>query len=465
MKVSENPRTSLKNLREGAAPRLELALYNWISDKVSRGIQVNGEIIRLQADKLQQESNKLLPPTTQLSLKFSKGWLARFQKRHGLKFRRIHGEAMSANSDALREAMPDIINKVKAYAPQDVWNADEFGLCYRQPPGWTFSAASVRGFKKDKSRLTFLACCNSTGSERFPLMVIGRAQRPRAFKGKYGAELGIDYHFNTKAWMTRALFFDWLRRLDNFIGRTTGRKIILFLDNCAAHGTVLTLPTLHNVEVYFLPPNTTSQVQPLDAGVIAALKAKFRRRMMFRVFENMEVGNQSIYNIDVLTAIRWIMAEWADMPSSCIEHCFRHCFGGEEGGGSGFIEEGSDLRDGLIHDLNANGIQFTSIGIESLLNPDGEQDVTEPLLDSNQVAFISGSAEPVEVVEGEEDEMEEYSITEQLKALAISTASVERLGFGDNAYLKAVRGCQKELRAQKAASLRQTTIVEHFGGQ
>lgn len=94
-----------------------------------------------------------------------------------------------------------------SFAMQEVWNANEFGLLFRQPPGWSLSATSVQSTKKEKTRVTFLACCNTDGTEKYPLMVIGRARCPPPFIKKSGKELGFNYHANQKAWMTKAIIF------------------------------------------------------------------------------------------------------------------------------------------------------------------------------------------------------------------------------------------------------------------
>jgi hypothetical protein len=44
--------------------------------------------------------------------------------------------------------------------------------------------------------------------------------------------------------------------LDKRVGRD-GRKILLFLDNCSAHPKI----KLENIELKFLPPNTTAASQ------------------------------------------------------------------------------------------------------------------------------------------------------------------------------------------------------------
>lgn len=110
---------------------------------------------------------------------------------------------------------------IAEYRPQVVWNSGEFGLFFRQPPGWTLSTAPISGRKKYKTRITCLACCNSYGSEMsFPLMMIGRSEQPRPFNGKYGDELGLYYHFNQKAWMENLFLSGSEGRIDISVGQT-----------------------------------------------------------------------------------------------------------------------------------------------------------------------------------------------------------------------------------------------------
>lgn len=84
------------------------------------------------------------------------------------------------------------------------------------------------------------------------------------------------------------------------------------------------MPQISNVEVRFLPPNTTSNIKPLDAGIIDQIKEKFRHRLMMPMFEIIECGQKSIYNIDVLTAISWVSKECSDLRAATIQNCFNH---------------------------------------------------------------------------------------------------------------------------------------------
>lgn len=106
-----------------------------------------------------------------------------------------------------------------------------------------------------------------------------------------------------------AQFLFWLCKFDQYIGRMPGGKFIIFINNCSAHRSSATLPDTKNVEIFFLHPNGTSSMQSLDAGMIAQVKNKYRRRLMLQIFENIDTGRKSIYNVDVLTAILWISEE------------------------------------------------------------------------------------------------------------------------------------------------------------
>ncbi|CAG0902620.1 unnamed protein product [Darwinula stevensoni] len=84
--------------------------------------------------------------------------------------------------------------------------------------------------------------------------------------------LPANYHHNKKVSITTPLFLEFLQCFDAKMG-CNGRKILLFIDQCPAHP--LGIIKLRNMEVVCFPANSTSQLQPLDQGVIAKLKQKY----------------------------------------------------------------------------------------------------------------------------------------------------------------------------------------------
>lgn len=175
-----------------------------------------------------------------------------------------------------------------------------------------------RGSKREETRISCLTCCNSDRTERMLLIVIGNTHDPHAFNGKTEQELGLDYDSNKKAWMTRQLFFAWLNHLDSYVGRTPARKYLLLVDSFSIYGNKVALPRLYNLPVKFLTYNSTNKVQPLNAGIIAWVKNTFCRRSLFRVFDSLDNGKNSLYNINILTAIGWTAEEWEGCPRDFI---------------------------------------------------------------------------------------------------------------------------------------------------
>jgi hypothetical protein len=68
------------------------------------------------------------------------------------------------------------------------------------------------------------------------------------------AQLPVTYTSNQKAWMTSAIFEEWLRQWDKKL-QSENRWILLLLDNFSGHDNVL----LKQITVKYFPPNTTSR--------------------------------------------------------------------------------------------------------------------------------------------------------------------------------------------------------------
>jgi hypothetical protein len=79
-------------------------------------------------------------------------------------------------------------------------------------------------------------------------------------------------------YMNAYTFLHWSRDFQqSIVEKDPSRRILLLLDNVSCHTTVLKSKIeFPNINVMFLPPNTTSVTQPLDAGIIAVFKKRFR---------------------------------------------------------------------------------------------------------------------------------------------------------------------------------------------
>lgn len=96
---------------------------------------------------------------------------------------------------------------------------------YQMPPTQTISPAPIPGRKKKKERISCLACANAGGSERMPLLVLGKSICPRCSNEKTRSSLKISYKSSPTAWLSYSIFSTWLGEFDELVSTTRGRKI------------------------------------------------------------------------------------------------------------------------------------------------------------------------------------------------------------------------------------------------
>lgn len=157
--------------------------------------------------------------------------------------------------------------------------------------------------------------------EKEPLLVIGKAARPRAFKKLNISSLPVLWRHNNKAWMTRDIMNEWLSELDRKMSRQR-RKILLFMDNACSHPVNL---KLKNVKIMFLPPNTTAFCQPLDQGIIRNFKVLYRQlllRHILSIMDQIKSNRELSKEIDMLEAIYFINNAWQKVSADTIKNCF-----------------------------------------------------------------------------------------------------------------------------------------------
>src|SRR5712692_9457119 len=110
------------------------------------------------------------------------------------------------------------------------------------------------------------------------------------------------------------------------------RDVLLLIDNAPSH--IFDASTLTNVRVEFFEPNMTPHIQPMDAGVIHAFKAHYRRLYIMRALDCDEEGTADIYWIDQLEAMRLAIEAWDCVSEKTVENCWNH---------TGILTDGMDM--------------------------------------------------------------------------------------------------------------------------
>lgn len=130
--------------------------------------------------------------------------------------------------------------------------------------------------------------------------------------------------------MRSDIFVEWLYHLDYYF-RTMNRKVLLLIDNAGSHFNSKRFEQqqhndndermdiseedfdseqessqnhqkkknkakqkknikLTNIELVYLPPNTTAHLQPMDAGIIRSFKAKYKKEFCNHIIRQFDSG-------------------------------------------------------------------------------------------------------------------------------------------------------------------------------
>ena len=153
----------------------------------------------------------------------------------------------------------------------------------------------------------------------------------------------VDYVHSRKGWMNSSLFMDFVSKLNADMLRQD-RKILLLLDNAPSHPADV---ELSNVKLCFLPPNTTSHLQPLDSGIIKCFKSHYRKLQLQHIVQMMDADSEPDLNLK--QAVGFIRAAWQNVSPAVIKNCWAH---------AGLIDKGNLAKN--THDMTESVPAATS---------------------------------------------------------------------------------------------------------
>jgi hypothetical protein len=142
---------------------------------------------------------------------------------------------------------------------------------------------------KSKKRVTVLIATNASGSYKMPPVVIGKYANPRCFHNmKKNQRKPLKYMHQKNAWIDAPTLQDWFDNVflwskRQFFGR---ENVLLFWDNFPAHDKLINKHA--DIKIVTLPPNLTSVFQPMDQGVIAAFKMRYKHALLKKVCSLLE---------------------------------------------------------------------------------------------------------------------------------------------------------------------------------
>ncbi|GBL76776.1 hypothetical protein AVEN_53446-1 [Araneus ventricosus] len=86
------------------------------------------------------------------------------------------------------------------------------------------------------------------------------------------------------------------------------------------------------IKAYFLPPNVTSLIQPLDQGVPENLKRNYRKKLLGKLIEDLKKQRvtERLKEITLKDAVYWIAEAWEEIESTTLQKSWRKILSSEQ---------------------------------------------------------------------------------------------------------------------------------------
>lgn len=211
------------------------------------------------------------------------------------------------------------------------------------------------------------------------------------------------------------------------------------MDNVSSHSPDFK-DKFSNIKVVFLPVNTTSRLQPLDAGIIKNFKVHYRKSLVKHTLTTINDGSDEnassiCKSVNVLLAIQWIKQAWDSVTADTIRNCFRRCGAlprSEDESGDPFSDLDSEANDmtnlnELVQQINCDVTAEDYINAEEDLDTcltfdQTEANWREKMCTAVVSDSISATKRPCleEVSSDEEEEEEKSSIQSYDTALTLA---------------------------------------------
>ncbi|XP_008570816.1 PREDICTED: tigger transposable element-derived protein 4 [Galeopterus variegatus] len=383
-----------KRLRTAFYTDLEEALMRWYRIAQCLNVPVNGPMLRLKANDFAQKLGHN-------DFKCSNGWLDRFKSRYGLVFRaqpvEATGEAVDPSIVWYQNVLPYYLND---YHAKNVFNIKETGLLYRMLPTNTFAfkgeTCSIGKLCKD--RITLVVGTNMDGSEKLPLLIIGKNRNPHCFKGI--KSLPVYYEANRMAWMTSDVFEQWMQKLDEKF-QAQQRRVVIFVESLPAHPEV---KNLKSIELAFFPSCLSSKCIAMKQGVIKSLKVKYRFSLINKFLSSVEDSKE--FTFSLLDAVDTLHLCWRAVTREIIVKSYEEAgFKSQKEESDTTHAESETVLDFLAHAVGA-GVEFPEgLSIEEYAALDDDLETCEAApTDDSILTKESKSDETVFYTSDEEDD-------------------------------------------------------------
>lgn len=302
-----------KRLKGPKREDVEEAIFFWYQQAIENETPVSGPILCAKALDFAKKLGHL-------DFKPTHGWLDRFKKRKKIVFGRNSSKRRREEKmqESYTSIFPKMLSDFNDYEPQNIFAIEFFGIYYRTLPNNIDALKGLRcaGGVKSKERFSIVLCTNMIGSEKFPLLVVGRSQ-PSSFTPKNRKNLPVHFVVDQYSWLTSEIISSWLLDMDSWFVQQ-GRKVLLLGPPSPIYSQ---LPKFRAVKLIILPPECPS---PLHQVTVPYFKKYYRKKVLEELLLSASRSKPPFTpQLPVITCLHLLASTWQTLSDNIIASSFQ----------------------------------------------------------------------------------------------------------------------------------------------
>lgn len=293
---------SMKSRKQGNSVKysaLEAKVAEVLDVSRRNKISISNELVRECSKKVQEEmlNNSNFSEEEAKDLReFSPtdSWIRSFARRYNIRMpssRRLQVPVLSGEAPLTPECM-SLKNKLQRYDPDCIFSVHETTLfhkmlpqeAYLRTPEHANAGASMMFFPHDmgmKDRITLIVCSNATGTMKVPLTIVGKSKQPACFRIRPSP---LPYLTQPHVWFDVTTFKQWFSEVFiPCIRKHSWKNVALLVENVIDEN--IAEDPRGQVKIMRLPLDSRPIHHPMEQGILALVKQRYRYAMLERVLE------------------------------------------------------------------------------------------------------------------------------------------------------------------------------------